>query len=793
MSVEESNALRASLGLKPLRLTGSAGAVGRSSRNPVLVTPAAEKRPPAEERVAAARARRSTAARDAQLSGPSLGAQLLANTGGTAAQWVQGARQRAAAGRAARAGAPTRARGAASARPAGSEGGAGADDDEHSVLIRHSASDFAEGRDAVLTLADSSLLDERGRALAADATVAEEAGLSAAAAVRARAERASKAKRPAYDPYGEADVGGGGGLLSHYDDYDGIDPTLDGRGRAGAGGPGLAVGRGGAVVDLEDAERVRRRLELARQGVTEEAAAPAADGVVMEDGRVVLDASKDVMAGEEAEAEAAEEAVAASKRERRRARKAAKSRRRRGPEEEDGAAAAGEDAPPPPAKRARGVTEELRAAAAGVAAGADRGSRSRGAPAAGSSAVVAAARDREEEAEAAGSGRRAFDAAVGTAVQEARRRLDGVRSQRKGRVARQAAAPGASVGSRQRRYGAALGLGGGGGEDGEEDADYELDVARARRLAAERHAPGADAEGDSDDEDASARVLEAVARMAERRAALAEAKDGAAPSSVVFTATGEYTRRLGSSVDARKRAAAAARARAEHAAKGRQQRLAHDAAQAGPGGESQGEAPSSSSSSSSSSGAASAPGGALAAVEEVRKQWAEVKQEDPARAASPRGGGDAHGAFGEATALVGGSLSAALAHVKRIGVVAPPSTRDAQSGRAKDRRMELSEYAAPAGEGYAAFQLEYLDEFGRHRTRSDEYRALSYRVHGKGPSSRRREKVYQQVVREQEEAKARAEAEQAAAGNAEPGKPGALASAARELQARKGQPFVRLK
>ncbi|KAA0155335.1 hypothetical protein FNF27_02188 [Cafeteria roenbergensis] len=123
-------------------------------------------------------------------------------------------------------------------------------------------------------------------------------------------------------------------------------------------------------------------------------------------------------------------------------------------------------------------------------------------------------------------------------------------------------------------------------------------------------------------------------------------------------------------------------------------------------------------------------------------------------------------------------MSAALHHIRSIGGTAPTSKRDAQVGRANDERTDLSEYEVTEGNGFAPFRLEYRDQFGQNQTKSEAYRTLSYRVHGRGPSNRRQEKVLRRFVDEQDRT--------AAAGSAH------LKDLAPGSSKRSGQAYVKL-
>jgi hypothetical protein len=849
LTVDETNALRAKLGLRPLRTDAQDAARVGSSNNPIKLS---DVQPHADQvtlkdRLEQARAAREHAAREAEFSGPGLGALLTqSQVSATTSSRVPGkaSESRRKAGL----------RGKTESQPPLQDAAGDDGDPDEGVIIAHDADDFTAGRSTILTLEDAPLLDKRRRGLASGPDLLAQGALRADEDAKARRERAAKAKRPVYDPYD----GEGGSVLDHYDDYEGIDPTIDGdgltgqRGGGGQGGQGkagLRVERGGKVVDLADAEATRKRLQLARQGVHvhSSSSSSAAAGVAMEDGRAVIQADLDEMTPAEAAAELAVEARERVRKDRKRAKRARKAIRARTATAEDDDAPAGDASQG--AKRSRDaagtsavssasrIREALSAggasADAGTDAGADRGSRTKSVASSSSSAtseahnvaasagVLASSSDAAAEAAREAAGRGAFDAAVSSAALATQQRLAGII--RGGRRAGAGAAEARTAGSqaapretglvsRQRRYtklgASSVGLrqGGDGNED-EDDDDYAAIVHRARSLALSRREPGAGHSDDDDEDgrvgvggdaaendDAGARVAATVARMQQRQAerdaeaarARARGEGVGAGRRVVITAAGEYTRRVGATTrtSASKQRSGGAEADGKPIVKSEETDgkpfVKSEGTDTKPFVKSEGKAEE------------AAHTGAEAA-EEVGRIWAEVA---PVSGDVSAGGGRNTSSGGEQSSSSSasgiGGMAAALAHMRKVGVGAQHNLRDAQAGRAKDERVDLKEYEVEGGDRFAAFHLEYRDEFGRHQTPKDHYRSLSQTMQGRDPSFKRKARRLKQHMLEQAEAADIQAAVNAATGRGSTKGSSGLLTAAKNVRDKLGQAFVKL-
>jgi U4/U6.U5 tri-snRNP-associated protein 1 len=682
LSVEESNALRAKLGLKPLRSGPSSSRAGTSS-NPLPLAPLGLPTKSAE-----------LAEEPAPPVG-SMGKYLATTSAGLSAkEWLSNARSRAAAPP------PDAPSSAAVTQPQSAH--------EAVVGIAHGAEDFETGKTGVLTLQDSGLLDDKGRDLASDEALLEDARLADSARALDRQERRSKAKAPVYDPFGEE-----GGMLSHYDEYE-----VEGATRRSKRAK-LAVGTDGTVVDLEDADAVARRLELAKQGVEEVSLARRGGvGNALQDGRIAIDAQQDTMTREE------EDAIEAklAKKQRRAARKARKAAKTLHTDEDEG------------------ILAQLKQQAS-VSSALDRGTRhasgeTHDAP------VLAAQTDRELEDALRSEGFAAFH----QALHRSRHAQEPTTV-----VPRTAPSTEASTtASRHRLYRLREA-----GDDEEDDNDHEMVLARARSLALKRpRSEDVDPSSDDEVDDAGARVLRAVQRISQRTQLAAEQDNErrqrgeamGAGKALVFTATGEYTKRLGASFTQRAASTAEAQAREQREREARLKRLS-DMPQAPP-------------------------------EESLTVSEALAEVEDSAN--------DEHlarGAFGGKEAVVESSMGAALELLRQRGLGRPPPST--QAGRANDARLEVDEYVDQGGEGYAPFRLEYKDKFGRNLTPKQAYRELSYSFHGRAPSQAKQEKYLKEFVRDELGGTDAPIAGVRSAGNS-------LNAVAASIRKSKGQPFVTL-
>jgi U4/U6.U5 tri-snRNP-associated protein 1 len=154
----------------------------------------------------------------------------------------------------------------------------------------------------------------------------------------------------------------------------------------------------------------------------------------------------------------------------------------------------------------------------------------------------------------------------------------------------------------------------------------------------------------------------------------------------------------------------------------------------------------------------------------------EVEEEDV-----PDAGGSA-GAYGSVVPM-GRGLAGVLGMLKQTGEITGKNAgKEEMRGRAKDKRtyedyesLDLSKVvkidqrtATDKDKDFASreIKLEYRDKFGRLLTRKEAFRDLSYQFHGHGSGKRKEEKRLQQVAREQAEGRlaSRQVAEGASAG-----------------------------
>ncbi|KAI8475940.1 MAG: SART-1 protein [Monoraphidium minutum] len=255
MSIEETNKMRVSLGLKPLSMEAP------QQRAPEARKPAAEEAKPDADAIRAKLAEaRDKRRREAELHNT----RGLGETGGDAddvASWVvkmRTAREEPPAKRQQREGdrGKRRARGGGGGDDEGEEGGV---DELAGARVRHDADELAEGETMVLTLADAPILDARGGLN--DAADELEEVARAQDKARAKARRAAgKEAKPLWMEDGR--------LRSMLDKYDEEEEeaglTLDEAGRAAA-----AAAR---------QDEVRQRLAAAAAAALDAVTAPAMGG-----------------------------------------------------------------------------------------------------------------------------------------------------------------------------------------------------------------------------------------------------------------------------------------------------------------------------------------------------------------------------------------------------------------------------------------------------------------------------------------------------------------------------------
>lgn len=180
---------------------------------------------------------------------------------------------------------------------------------------------------------------------------------------------------------------------------------------------------------------------------------------------------------------------------------------------------------------------------------------------------------------------------------------------------------------------------------------------------------------------------------------------------------------------------------------------------------------------------ATVPGAAETAAKKVNKESSNVEEEDEVMvedvdmeelahevSEDVNDGGDEEGAFGSTagSAPIGRGMSSFLSLLKSTGEI-KHSGREEMRGRAKDKRtyedyeqLDLNKVVKintrSAHEKDVEFanreiKLEYRDDFGRLLTRKEAYRNMCYDFHGHGSSKKNQERRIKQVAREQEEGK----------------------------------------
>lgn len=102
--------------------------------------------------------------------------------------------------------------------------------------------------------------------------------------------------------------------------------------------------------------------------------------------------------------------------------------------------------------------------------------------------------------------------------------------------------------------------------------------------------------------------------------------------------------------------------------------------------------------------------------------------------------------FGEEQPLVSSGLGATLALLKKTGDLREARV-ERQAGRANDARDRNVDEALRVKDGV---KLDYRDEFGRLLTKKEAFRMLSYKFHGHGPGKKKQEKRLRQLKQELE-------------------------------------------
>ncbi|KAL7554948.1 hypothetical protein ACHAWF_018511 [Thalassiosira exigua] len=149
----------------------------------------------------------------------------------------------------------------------------------------------------------------------------------------------------------------------------------------------------------------------------------------------------------------------------------------------------------------------------------------------------------------------------------------------------------------------------------------------------------------------------------------------------------------------------------------------------------------------------------------------EMEADDDARPDDADDDGEAFGSTASAAA-VGRGMSGVLSLLRRTGEISKRAAREEMRGRAKDERtyddyeeLDLKKVVTVDARRRDAHEkdvelanrevkLEYRDDYGRLLTRKEAYRNMCYQFHGHGSSKKNQERRLRQIDREREEARA---------------------------------------
>lgn len=503
LSVDETNALRAKLGLKPLRISQAPAEAPAPPAAPA--GDAKEQSGGLAARLAAAKAKRSAPAAQEDVIGKA--------ASGSASDWVAHMKAKRAARKATGKAAPARRSGPMALLGDGEEEeqveGAG-------LSVRHAVGDFAEGQDVVLTLADRSVLDEEGEDVLENSRLMADA--KARLAVSRKAKVAAMRGATGYSRLASREAGGSApGLLQQYDDGD-EEAML--AGKAVLTASGALVSRAGLeggddAVDSAAGDAVRQRLQAAAGGGT---AAAEAGGVVV---------ASDFMTREEAAALMPQAGKASKK-----AKKAKKASKRRKRQREEGGGS--------PPSAVDGAVEAEAAARFGT---------SEGRLGQGTSAGARLAAELSGSGGQDGGGH--VDAAGEAAAAAVRARLAAAEGEEVGGDGAQHLTKARKYTLRDTPGGAMSGLGDGDAEEDGGEAAWAAQLAAglARARAAQAAAPPKPtASEEAGDVEASAVLAKVKAARAARAAAAAASagatSGGSGPGTLTFSSSAEFTRRL---------------------------------------------------------------------------------------------------------------------------------------------------------------------------------------------------------------------------------------------------------
>eukprot|EP00752_Nemacystus_decipiens_P009481 g8477.t1 len=749
MSVEETNRVRAMLGLKPLNVGG--GASGKPTEEEIAVENMRLKREEEEQarelkeleaRLQKARTKRQL---NEKLKGETLGEVKPGEEEVvSASDWVNRSRKKAMAMEEERLLAKQRERILEEQEMELANGGAdgkkgvaayGAEN-LAGLKVTHEAGAFEAGDSVILTLKDQGLLeeDEHGRVtgLKDDEDELENVHMKEAERRKELDKEAIRAKRGAYQAYddeefeGEIGPGAKRKVLSHYDEVQ-------------KEGPKLTLGQGGTAHD----------------------GAAAAGGAGEEKTKVLESLKVDV---KDASEYYTTEEMAKFKKPKKMRKKKLRKREEAGTSSSLGLEAAIHDS----TSKSRSSSAAAGAANGGTAAGSGGGGGGGGGDH--GSRAARAARLAAAETADAGDKRKRFDSALAKAGERANEKLADsfAKPAAAAAAASAAAAPAAAPATDPMAFAAEL------------DSDLGVSLARARRLAQMKDKAKA-----RKSKDVGEAVREAVMRKkVKTEAAAAGAResepngdqmdvDGGGASEgvgtvpvkqevngdddggMVFTSTTEFTSRLEATLQERKRDSVKAAEKLkvkeelkqeEAKAKAKQGKHGRDGpgADRDNGGKEGGDA-------AEKAEAAKAKRSRWTTKGEDEEELDEEELMDMVEAAEDDSDEDEQMGFLHKQPLAKNGMAATLALLRPSGVLAEKFHR---SGRAKDARRHHGEAEETRADRESGAKLEYRDQWGREITRKEAFRNLCYQFHGYGSGKKKQEKRLKMVEEEKKKERA---------------------------------------
>eukprot|EP01138_Halocafeteria_seosinensis_P005204 gb/GECG01005321.1/.p1 GENE.gb/GECG01005321.1/~~gb/GECG01005321.1/.p1 ORF type:complete len:766 (+),score=195.96 gb/GECG01005321.1/:1-2298(+) len=700
-SVEETNRMRKELGLKPLN-TGTEKAREGSSKNPKLVQPQQTlNQHDDDDDNNHSTSANGTSTEQQRGRYSSLGEALSERTGSmSTADWIKRVGEKKKTKKAS-------AQGKKQDKKKTPKNPISEQDDAEGVdlsgfKVKHTADQFQEGNDTVLTLADKGVLDENQKGLAEDSDELENVDFAEQEKWKKRRERKEQSRKPVYSGYDDeefsAEYGGQGqrkfkNVLSHYDDEEETEA-----------GPASVFTSDGRLVPAnsyeakKDAEEAKKRLQSASRKR-------------QVDLNMNLQVSSEFQTKEEAEQELERFRLSKKHRGDRKKKKSKKLRKSHDIDDSD---------EEEPAHRqessSQSLVAELQATADTHDDSKHRGRRSQ--------KESHGQRRQREDAEAAYESRKRFEQAVESAQEqltgnENAKGDSGVvasnsstgtgesfsqantffsnKDSRKSKVSK-------FTGHRVYNWnGKSSGIAADADEDIlEDDADLWESISRSAQMNASRNKPSQEETNEQDEDDTGAAQAASFIKQlqTQRKQADNEKHSGFEEEGLVFTTTTEFSRRLHSQVQSLNEEEQ--QKKLSEVEKSRQQQEEEEEI-------------------------------------ELQSRDVNMEAENEGSQENQRQSRDILGF--EDVASTGGAASA-LQLLRQTGELSSSSSKE-YAGRANDPRPT---WEGGGDDPAPNIKLERRDEFGRKLTTKEAYRQLCYRFHGTQKGKRKRDKQLREII-----------------------------------------------